>query len=170
MAQFLVLKRRTVDIPAPASAFVAEARARFHDRRDRCMLAVSNAQKSQKRKRPQSGPFHRNPIAVFRSALARLETRIALADHEYLAATTHDLAVAMALLCGLEGRQHFHGTPRNSFWTWKARNCKGFLRAWKVVGGKLRVVVIHVCGTADSTAKCNTFEGGVEHPLGCAEA
>jgi hypothetical protein len=50
------------------------------------------------------------------SALARLEARIALADHEHLAATTDDLAVAMALLCGLEGRQHFHGTPRNGFW------------------------------------------------------
>jgi hypothetical protein len=50
---------------------------------------------------------------AFRLALARLETRVALADHENLAATAHDLAVAMAGLGGFEGRQHFHGTPRN---------------------------------------------------------
>lgn len=46
------------------------------------------------------------------SALASLETRVGLADHEDLAATAHDLAVAMPLLCGLEGRKHFHGMPR----------------------------------------------------------
>ena len=43
-----------------------------------------------------------------RSALACLETRIALADHEHLAATAYDLAVTMPLLRGLEGRKHFH--------------------------------------------------------------
>src|SRR5690348_5336971 len=43
------------------------------------------------------------------SALARLETRIALADHENLAATAHDLAVAMPLFRGLQGRKHLHG-------------------------------------------------------------
>ena len=49
-----------------------------------------------------------------RSALARLETRVALADHEHLAATTHDLAVAMALLGGFERGQNLHGkTPGN---------------------------------------------------------
>ena len=36
------------------------------------------------------------------SALARLETRVALADHEYLAATAHDLAIAVTGLGGLE--------------------------------------------------------------------
>ena len=40
------------------------------------------------------------------SALARLETRVALADHENLAAAAHDLAVAVT---GLERRQDFHG-------------------------------------------------------------
>jgi hypothetical protein len=50
---------------------------------------------------------------AMRSALARLETRIALADHENLAATAYDLAVTMPLFRGLEGRKHFHGTPRN---------------------------------------------------------
>src|SRR5690606_31642321 len=43
------------------------------------------------------------------SALARLETRVALADHEDLAATTDDLAVAVTGLGRLEGRQDFHG-------------------------------------------------------------
>jgi hypothetical protein len=43
------------------------------------------------------------------SALARLEARVALADHEDLAATTDDLAVAVTGLGRLEGRQDFHG-------------------------------------------------------------
>ena len=43
------------------------------------------------------------------SALAGLEARVALADHENLAAATDDLAVAMALLGGFERRQYFHG-------------------------------------------------------------
>jgi hypothetical protein len=67
------------------------------------------------RKGPHRGPFLKTSAAD-RSALARLETRIALADHEYLAAATYDFAVTMALLCGLEGRQHFHGTPREGSW------------------------------------------------------
>jgi hypothetical protein len=41
-------------------------------------------------------------------ALARLETRVALADHEHFAAATHDFAVAMTLLGGFERRQDFH--------------------------------------------------------------
>jgi hypothetical protein len=44
------------------------------------------------------------------SALTRLETRVALADHENLAATTHDLAVAMPGLGGLERRKNLHDT------------------------------------------------------------
>jgi hypothetical protein len=71
--------------------------------------------KSAEKKKAAMRPFLESGNAG-RSALTRLETRIALADHEHLAATTYDLAVAMALLCGLEGRQHFHGTPRNGFW------------------------------------------------------
>jgi hypothetical protein len=43
------------------------------------------------------------------SALTRLETRVALADHEDLAAPTHDLAVAMARLGRLKRGQDFHG-------------------------------------------------------------
>jgi len=42
------------------------------------------------------------------SALTRLETRVALADHEHLAAATHDLAIAVTLLGGFEGGQDFH--------------------------------------------------------------
>jgi hypothetical protein len=34
------------------------------------------------------------------SALARLEARVALADHEYLATTAHDFAVAVARFGG----------------------------------------------------------------------
>jgi hypothetical protein len=41
-------------------------------------------------------------------ALARLETRVALADHEDLAAATHDLAIAVAGFGGFERRQDFH--------------------------------------------------------------
>jgi hypothetical protein len=36
------------------------------------------------------------------SALTRLEARVALADHEYLATATNDLAVAMPRLGGFE--------------------------------------------------------------------
>jgi len=43
------------------------------------------------------------------SALTRLEARVALADHEHLAAATHDFAIAMTLLGGFEGRKDFHG-------------------------------------------------------------
>src|SRR5258706_9390671 len=62
---------------------------------------------------------HRNPeiprcarndrLRRQRSALARLETRVGLADHEDLAATAHDLAIAMARLGRLERGEHFHG-------------------------------------------------------------
>jgi hypothetical protein len=43
------------------------------------------------------------------SALTSLEARVALADHEYFAAATHDFAVAVALFGGLQRRQDFHG-------------------------------------------------------------
>src|SRR3954469_9898957 len=60
-------------------------------------------------------------------ALARLEARIALADHEDLAATADDLAVAMPLLGGLEGRQDFHWIASGrSNGMRKTRNHKGF--------------------------------------------
>jgi hypothetical protein len=49
------------------------------------------------------------------SALARLEPRVGLVDHEHLAATTHDLAVAMAGLRRLEGGEDLHGV------TWSLR-------------------------------------------------
>jgi hypothetical protein len=60
-------------------------------------------------------PKRRRPLAAaFRakcsgnSALASLEARVALADHEHLATTTHDLAVAVPLLGGFKRRQNFH--------------------------------------------------------------
>jgi len=40
--------------------------------------------------------------ATLASALARLEAGVGLADDEHLAATAHDLAVAVTLLGGLE--------------------------------------------------------------------
>lgn len=43
-----------------------------------------------------------------KSALARLEARIALANDENLATATHDLAIAMTGLGGFERRQDFH--------------------------------------------------------------
>jgi hypothetical protein len=43
------------------------------------------------------------------SALAGLETGVAFADHEHLAATTHDLAVAVPRLGGLQRVKHLHG-------------------------------------------------------------
>jgi hypothetical protein len=43
------------------------------------------------------------------SALARLETRVALADHEHFAATAHNLAVTVPLLGGLQRGKHLHG-------------------------------------------------------------
>jgi hypothetical protein len=43
------------------------------------------------------------------SALTSLETGIALADHEHLAATTHNLAVTVPRLGGLQRVKHLHG-------------------------------------------------------------
>jgi hypothetical protein len=45
----------------------------------------------------------------FKSALARLETRVGLADHEYFAAATHDLAIAVAGFGRLQRGKDFHG-------------------------------------------------------------
>jgi hypothetical protein len=44
-----------------------------------------------------------------RSALTSLETRVALADHEDLAATAHDFAVTVTRLRGLQRGKHLHG-------------------------------------------------------------
>ncbi len=43
------------------------------------------------------------------SALASLETGVALADHEHLAATANDLAVTVPRLGGLQRVKHLHG-------------------------------------------------------------
>jgi hypothetical protein len=42
-------------------------------------------------------------IAAGKSALASLEARVALADHEYLAAATHDFAITVARLGRFQG-------------------------------------------------------------------
>src|SRR6476469_7076431 len=46
------------------------------------------------------------------SALAGLETRVGLADHENLATTANHLAVAVTGLRRLQGGQDLHGKPR----------------------------------------------------------
>jgi hypothetical protein len=69
----------------------------------------------QKRRRPHGAAFCRfkrcrdGSCCGLRSALASLETGIALADHEDLAATTHDFAVTVTGLGRLERVQDFHG-------------------------------------------------------------
>jgi hypothetical protein len=85
---------------------VAGSEIRFHTRP--LMRALGDAGNAKGR---IERPCGRLKFAM-RSALAGLEARIALADHENLAATAHDLAVAVPLLRGFEGRKHFHGKPR----------------------------------------------------------
>src|SRR5690606_20784132 len=53
-----------------------------------------------------------------RSALARLETRIGLADHEDLATATNDLAVTVTGLRRLQGGQDLH----DCLWYWDGVN------------------------------------------------
>src|SRR5690606_3164121 len=71
-------------------------------------------------KKPPEGGFSRSRkpcgfqdrLAPTGSALASLEARVRLADHEDLAATAHNLAVTMTGLRRLQGGQDFHGIPR----------------------------------------------------------
>src|SRR5690554_1840163 len=53
----------------------------------------------------------RHVAARRRSALARLETRVGLADHEDLATATNDLAVTVTGLRRLQGGQDLHDGP-----------------------------------------------------------
>jgi hypothetical protein len=53
------------------------------------------------------GPFYRH--IMLESALTSLETGVALADHEHLAATANDLAVTVPRLGGLQRVKHLHG-------------------------------------------------------------
>src|SRR3546814_13413181 len=53
------------------------------------------------------------------SALARLEARVALADHEDLATATHDLAVAVTGLRRFQGGQDLHAIPLKTIGTSK---------------------------------------------------
>src|SRR5437899_5407288 len=55
-----------------------------------------------KAKRPREAALCTTSTRNCRSALTRLETRVALADHEHFAPATHDLAVAMTRLGGFE--------------------------------------------------------------------
>src|SRR5690606_8074870 len=56
-------------------------------------------------------------LAPAGSALASLETRVRLADHEDLAATANHLAVTVTGLRRLQGGQDFHGIPRRIRWS-----------------------------------------------------
>jgi len=62
-----------------------------------------------KRKRRLEPAFSLNPRKLLRLALAGLEARVGLADHEDLATTAHDLAVAVTGLGRLQGVEDFHG-------------------------------------------------------------
>jgi len=62
-----------------------------------------------KRKRRLEPAFSLTTTRLLRSALASLETRVGLADHEDLATTAHDLAVAVTGLGRLQGVEDFHG-------------------------------------------------------------
>src|SRR3546814_8521955 len=53
------------------------------------------------------------------SALARLEARVALADHEDLATATHDLAVAVTGLRRFQGGRDLHDIPLKTIGTSK---------------------------------------------------
>src|SRR5690242_17381123 len=92
------------------------------------------------KKAAQGRPFFRN--AAICSALARLEARIALADHEHLAATTHDLAVAMPLFRGLQGRKHLHG--------WLLKDDSGQDKPESVAGAK-------ACGKRDGESTARAY-------------
>jgi hypothetical protein len=59
------------------------------------------------KKAAECGPFYRH--ITLKSALTSLETGIALADHEHLAATTDNLAVTVPRLGGLQRVKHLHG-------------------------------------------------------------
>jgi len=66
-----------------------------------------------RRKAPETQKAARGGLMLKRrreSALARFETRIALADHEDLAAAAHDLAIAVTGFGGFERGQDFHGS------------------------------------------------------------
>jgi hypothetical protein len=75
------------------------------DQRRRAWVGVG----FRKRKRRLEPAFSLNPIKLLRLALAGLETRVGLADHEDLATTAHDLAVAVTGLGRLQGVEDFHG-------------------------------------------------------------
>src|SRR5688572_13453578 len=90
---------------------------------------VAAARKRESRLAAASGV---QPIAAI-SALARLETRVGLADHEDLATTADHLAVAVTGLRRLQGGQDLHDEPRQKM---DGRNAKpgiltGFLRRLK---------------------------------------
>src|SRR5690606_10144639 len=61
-----------------------------------------------KRRRPPFGGLHGLPARREASALAGLETRVGLADHEDLATTADHLAVAVTGLRRLQGGQDLH--------------------------------------------------------------
>src|SRR5690606_7465221 len=91
------------------------------------------------RRKPPGGGFPLQAVArgfrsAVHSALARLETRVRLADHEDLAATTNDLAVAVTGLRRLQGGQDLHDRPRKRWWIGKPAILAGRARAAQAAG------------------------------------
>src|SRR5882724_11575115 len=100
--------------------FVADSARQFHDVFGTLCVwhcgACIQAGRAKVRRRDLSGVHkkgraRRPSVSVFwcSSALARFETRVAFADHEYLAATTYDFAVAVPLFGRFKRGQNFHG-------------------------------------------------------------
>src|SRR5690606_11082360 len=86
------------------------------------------------------------------SALARLETRVGLADHEDLSAAADHLAVAVTGLRRLQGGQDFHDTLREDD-GWGARaTMAGALKQARHSSGD-SVVVSSVCAAGCGTGQ-----------------
>ena len=73
------------------------------------MRSCGNGTFEKQQKRAADAALSRELIAAEESALTSLESRIALADHEHFAATTHNLAVTVPRLGGLQRGKHLHG-------------------------------------------------------------
>jgi hypothetical protein len=78
----------------------------IHDLPDKAHQTRQHGARRRKRKKAARGGLKAKRCRGL--ALARLETRVALADHEDLAAAAHDLAIAVAGFGGFERGQDFH--------------------------------------------------------------
>jgi hypothetical protein len=95
------------------------------------MRAVAICKYRRKTKRPLAAASCL--IAGNGSALASFEARIALANHEHLAAATHDFAVTVALLGGFKRGQDFHVDLPTRSGRGEARNCNALYAQGKAL-------------------------------------